>query len=546
MSPMMDGSKLADESSRASVTPELDVSAGLEFFGEQQLEPIRPARGGIEPTSIFPAALDAGESSGREGSDARRLGPMRATRDGMDGPVPVPGLLRSHAAPPIGSLHSGTTSDPVVPAGPIRAMDRAADAPGGRVHPSSHGQSSAGKSTSAASGAIDPRVLQRGAGVARIGGIALSLMAVVGAAAGGGYFIWKTEFVRPELVAHSSPKVMPVVDLTPVHAANAALNEVGEPVAIAVLRTDTTPRLPVPQVLAVAQRAASAAHSVAGTPQGPGTNGSAGIRTPDDAPTPTLEPGTAVLVDASADTVDVPAPASNQDESVLRSDAGTGIVVRKRISPDQVAVSLERAYRAFLSGDWIAAAKAYRGVLRHEPGNRDAHLGLAALAVRSGRWNDAAGHYARVLESHPADIVARAALIAGDERDPARGESRLKMLLRRNPNAGHLHFDLGNLYAAQRRWSEAQRSWSNAYRFDPVNADYAYNLAVSLDHLSRPESALRHYREALLLSRSRAAGFESAKVLQRIRDLDSNAKTGSTPDGAAADAAAPPPAVHTR
>ena len=247
-----------------------------------------------------------------------------------------------------------------------------------------------------------------------------------------------------------------------------------------------------------------------------------------------------------ADAVDFPLPESTQSGARPRSDAGSEIVVRKRTRPDHVADSLERAYRAFLIGDGTSAADAYRDVLGHEPGNRDAHLGLAALAVRAGRGNEAAGHYAQVLESHPADTVARAALIAIDERDPARAESRLKALLRSEPNAAHVHFDLGNLYAAQRRWPEAQRSFSDAYRFDRRNADYAYNLAVSFDHLSRPQSALRHYREALLLSRTRAAGFETATVLQRIRALDLHAEADPVSDRTPVEAAVAGPAARIR
>ena len=59
-----------------------------------------------------------------------------------------------------------------------------------------------------------------------------------------------------------------------------------------------------------------------------------------------------------------------------------------------VAASLERAYGAFRAGDLESAAEAYRAVVRHEPGNRDALLGLAAVATRAGGWDEAAGHYA--------------------------------------------------------------------------------------------------------------------------------------------------------
>ena len=146
----------------------------------------------------------------------------------------------------------------------------------------------------------------------------------------------------------------------------------------------------------------------------------------------------------------------------------------------------------------------------------------------------------------PADTIARAALIALDEQNPTRGESRLKVLLRSEPQAAHLHFNLGNLYAAQSRWPEAQHSYFTAYRFDRGNADYAYNLAVSLDHLSQSRSALGLYREALVLSRSRRASFESAAVRHRIRDLATRTEAASTTAGSVPEAAVAAPAVRVR
>ena len=189
-------------------------------------------------------------------------------------------------------------------------------------------------------------------------------------------------------------------------------------------------------------------------------------------------------------------------------------------------MSLGRAYEAFRSGDADTADKAYRAVIGHEPDNRDALLGLAALAARAGRWEEAAGHYAQVLVLHPADTVARAALISIDERDPVRGESSLKELLRSDPRSAHLHFNLGNAYAAQSRWAEAQQAYFNAYRLDSGIADHAYNLAVSLDRLARRGSALGFYRTALALSHDVHVGFDTAAVRTRIRELDAGPDAG--------------------
>ncbi len=220
------------------------------------------------------------------------------------------------------------------------------------------------------------------------------------------------------------------------------------------------------------------------------------------------------------------AGASERARADSLPDLRAEVRITRQARPDYVAASLVQAYEALRAGDAGTAETAYRAVLGHEPGNRDALLGLAALSGRADRWDEAAGHYARVLAFHPADTVARAALIAIDEQDPVRGESRLKALLRFEPRAAHLHFGLGNAYAAQSRWPEAQQAYFNAYRFDSANADYAYNLAVSLDHRSRRGSALDFYREALVLSRSAPAGFDTSAVRVRIRELDAGPDAG--------------------
>ena len=211
-----------------------------------------------------------------------------------------------------------------------------------------------------------------------------------------------------------------------------------------------------------------------------------------------------------------PAPAGDADP---RPDRGAGIEIRKRARADRVGSALARAYEAYHAGDADSAAETYRGVLDREPRNRDALLGLAAVAARAERWDEASARYARVLAFHPADSVARAALIDIGEPDPVHRESRLKALLSREPRAAYLHFGLGNAYAAQSRWPEARRSYSEASRLDAGNADYAYNLAVSLDRLSRPDSALALYREALELARRRPARFDAPAALARIHDI---------------------------
>ena len=159
-------------------------------------------------------------------------------------------------------------------------------------------------------------------------------------------------------------------------------------------------------------------------------------------------------------------------------------------------------------------------MLRSDPRNRDALLGLGAIAVRNGQWDEASERYTTLLRLNPRDSIAQAGLIAVHENvDPLRGESQIKLLLREEPDAPHLHFTLGNMYADQDRWGEAQAAYFDAYRLDDENPDYTYNLAVSLDQLGKGASAADYYRRALELAARNGAAFDQPSVRDRLLKL---------------------------
>jgi tetratricopeptide (TPR) repeat protein len=179
------------------------------------------------------------------------------------------------------------------------------------------------------------------------------------------------------------------------------------------------------------------------------------------------------------------------------------------------------AYAAYLAGDLAVARNDYQDALREEPANRDALLGLAALDVRGGRFEAAEVGYLRLLQANPRDAHAQAALIAlrTGRVDPLAAESRVKSMLADNPGAHVLNFTLGNQFAQQGRWAEAQQEYFKAFAAEPDNPDFAYNLAVSLDHLRQPKLALQYYRRALSLAKARGASFDAGSAEARAAQL---------------------------
>ena len=184
--------------------------------------------------------------------------------------------------------------------------------------------------------------------------------------------------------------------------------------------------------------------------------------------------------------------------------------------------ALGEAYAALQSGNTETARTQYSRVLQSEPQNIDAMLGLAYIAAQENRSDDAMRFYTRILQLNPRQPQAQAALIGLVGRaDPVASETRLKQLISREPSA-FLHFILGNLYADQSLWAQAQQAYFQAHHLEPSNPDYAYNLAIGLDHLGQSKLALNFYRLAdQLASSSGRANFSVAHARERIGALSS-------------------------
>lgn len=210
---------------------------------------------------------------------------------------------------------------------------------------------------------------------------------------------------------------------------------------------------------------------------------------------------------------------ANNLPSHLVSDANA-IQIRKGNSGNQINPALSSAYQAFITGDTATAERQYQSVLVQEPYNRDALLGLAALALNQKDADKSGSFYGRLLDLDPNDPDAIAGLTSLQQGDPAQSESRLKKALSMHPNAGAIMFALGNLYAQQARWSEAQQYYFRAYTTQSNNADYAFNLAVSLDRLNQSKLAKDYYQRALDSGQAGTGNFNRSKVQQRIADLD--------------------------
>jgi len=191
-------------------------------------------------------------------------------------------------------------------------------------------------------------------------------------------------------------------------------------------------------------------------------------------------------------------------------------IIHKKVE-DPSDTYLREAYRLFNAGQYDKARPLYAKVLEREARNRDALLGVAAIDMKQAHYASARQNYLLLLRLNPRDSVARAGLSAlASEVNQSLDESQLKLMLREQPEAAHLYFALGNIYAADNRWGEAQSAFFSAWSADRQNADYAFNLAVSLDHLGKAKQAIDFYLKSLALIDQTSTDVSAATIQTRI------------------------------
>ena len=221
----------------------------------------------------------------------------------------------------------------------------------------------------------------------------------------------------------------------------------------------------------------------------------------------------------------IPAKASNDS---LKNAAGNSqsaarekeFSVQRADKRDPISEALESGWLAYQGKDYQKSKIEYKKVLAQEPKNHDALLGMAAVSLQLGDADSAREIYLQLLEQDPRDPHAHAGLANIAQTEGASlSESKLKQLIEHRPDDAHLQFALGNLYVQKKSWPEAQQAFFNAWKGDSGNPDYAYNLAVSLDHLGKHREAKAFYEDSLKLATGKNISFSPDDVKSRLAYL---------------------------
>jgi tetratricopeptide (TPR) repeat protein len=234
---------------------------------------------------------------------------------------------------------------------------------------------------------------------------------------------------------------------------------------------------------------------------------------------------------SSPSSVATPGSAQHAVVKTVRADAGANArsethqlaapePIHIAVAPPKTSRTLADAYESLQDGNLASARAGYESILQVDPRNTDALRGLTAIALRQDRESDARSLCLRILEANPADAFAHAWLAGlNGNADPIATESRLRILLVKQPNLGILHFALGNQLAAQQRWAEAGQAYFRAHSSDTAVPDYVFNLAVSLDHLHHVKEAAEYYRQALAVADVKSGSFSLAAANERLNSL---------------------------
>ncbi len=222
-------------------------------------------------------------------------------------------------------------------------------------------------------------------------------------------------------------------------------------------------------------------------------------------------------VDFESDSIE----SSTEDAKIVAETDQSGIAASETqhetvlVDADEL---IRRAEQALNDKDYVDSHGLYLDALQQSPGNREANLGAASVALIMGNTQLAVDRYRHLLKLNPDDQSAFSAML-----DLAAPENLLETELlshvpRYASDPAKLYSILGHYFGRDAKWGRANELFNKALNSGgSSSADILFNLAVSYEHLGKGSEAVRVYLQAL--SAADDAGIDRALVRDRLSEL---------------------------
>ena len=204
----------------------------------------------------------------------------------------------------------------------------------------------------------------------------------------------------------------------------------------------------------------------------------------------------------------------------MRNEEARGpVLAALRLKPDYVEAHINLATIYRRTGKFADSEREYETALALEPESVDAHSGYGALLLSQGRTSEALGEFERVVELSPqypdGHYDLGRLLDAVGRRDDAMAQFHETIRLR--PDYAEAHHSLGVSLVGRGRLDEALAQFRTEAQLEPGNASVHYTMGQLLASMGRLDEAIAEYSEALRIKPDLAAARRSLEAAQERR-----------------------------
>jgi tetratricopeptide (TPR) repeat protein len=185
-------------------------------------------------------------------------------------------------------------------------------------------------------------------------------------------------------------------------------------------------------------------------------------------------------------------------EAMVECEAGLAA------KPDDASLWVLKGKTAFELGELGASRSAYTQAISFGRGRRgvflgDAYLGLAVVATREQKWEEAREQFLHLLELNPADGTSHANLARVDLEVGKIDDAILhaEEAARHRGSDEQVLFTLGKVYLAASKADEAEKTFDHICEVIPNSASCPYGLALVALQKNDVRGAVAKLREAV-------------------------------------------------